>query len=330
MNKATITATARFLPEKVVTNYDLEKMMDTSHEWIVTRTGIEERRICSENETTSVMCTYVANELLEKSGLNPDEVDAIIVGTVTPDMLFPSTAAIIQNEIGAKNAWGFDLSAACSGFLFALDTGARLVESGKYKNVIVFGADKMSSIINYNDRETSVLFGDGAGGVLLGPSQNDDGFIDSILYIDGGGGDLLKMPGGGSLNPATIETIEKNMHYVQQDGKKVFKSAVKGMSDVVKKVLSKNQLSSEDIKLFIPHQANKRIIDACGENLKLSEDQVFVNIQKYANTTAGTIPICISEAVDSNLLQFGDYLVLASFGAGFTWGSILLKWGNPK
>tara|TARA_B100000315_G_scaffold260931_1_gene327656 strand:- start:18981 stop:19973 length:993 start_codon:yes stop_codon:yes gene_type:complete len=328
MIKASITATARFLPEKVVTNYDLEKMMDTSHDWIVTRTGIEERRICSEDETTSVMCTHVANELLEKSGLNADEVDAIIVGTVTPDMLFPSTAAIIQNEIGAKHAWGFDLSAACSGFLFALDTGARLLESGKYKNVIILGADKMSSIINYNDRETSVLFGDGAGGVLVSPNQNDEGFIDSILFIDGGGGDLLKMPGGGSLNPATVETIEKNMHYVQQDGKKVFKSAVKGMSDVVKKLLLKNQLSSEDIKLFIPHQANKRIIDACRENLNLSEDQVFINIQKYANTTAGTIPICISEAADSNLLQAGDYLVLASFGAGFTWGSILLKWGN--
>ncbi len=328
--RATITATSRYIPEKVMTNFDLEKIVDTSDEWIRTRTGIETRHIVAEGEATAAMGTRIARELLEKSGTDPKDIDAIIVATVTPDMLFPSTAALIQNAIQASNAWGFDLSGACTGFLFALESGARLVETGKYKKVIVIGGDTMSSILDYSDRNTCVLFGDGAGGVLLEPSEDESGILDSILRIDGSGAPYLHMPGGGSLHPASHDTVDKHMHYIHQDGKAVFKFAVKGMADISAEILERNGYSGSDLKLYIPHQANKRIIDAAAKRCGLNSEQVLININKYGNTTAGTIPIGISEATDDGTLEEGDLVLLAAFGAGFTWGSILLRWGNAR
>jgi len=328
--RATITAVAKYLPERVLSNQDLEKMVDTTDEWIVSRTGISERRIASEGEVTSFMGTKVAQELLEKAAVAPNEVEAIIVATVTPDMLFPCTAALIQNAIGAKNAWGFDLSAACSGFLFALETGAKLIESGQYKKVLVIGSDTMSAIIDYEDRTTSVLFGDGAGGVLLEPASDDYGIIDSLLHIDGSGANLLKMSAGGSLHPASSDTVEKRMHYLTQEGRQIYKFAVKGMAETSEDILTRNGLSGKDIRLLIPHQANKRIIDATSERLGLTSKQVLVNIERYANTTAATIPIGLAEAVEINYLRPGDYLVLSAFGAGLTWGSTLIRWGKCK
>lgn len=313
-----------------MTNFDLEKIVDTSDEWIRSRTGIATRHLVAEGEATAAMGTHVARELLEKSGTRPEEVDAIIVGTVTPDMLFPSTAALIQNNIGASHAWGYDLSGACSGFLFALESGVRLVESGKYKKVLVIGGDTMSSILDYTDRNTCVLFGDGAGGVLLEPSTDESGIIDSILRIDGSGGPYLNMPAGGSLHPASHDTVDKRMHYIHQDGKAVFKFAVKGMAEISAEVLEKHGFSGSDIKLYIPHQANKRIIDAAAKRCGLTADQVLINIDKYGNTTAGTIPIGISEACDDGILEKGDLVLLAAFGAGFTWGSILIRWGEAR
>ncbi|MBC8175562.1 MAG: ketoacyl-ACP synthase III [Candidatus Marinimicrobia bacterium] len=328
--KATITATARYLPEKVLTNKDLEKIVDTSDEWIVSRTGISERRIAPKGKVTSYMATKVALQLLEKSKTKPDEIDVIIVGTVTPDMLFPPTAALIQENIKAKNAWGFDLFAACSGFMYALETGARLIESRIYRKVMIIGSDTMSTIINYEDRDTCILFGDGSGGVMLEPSKGDDGILDSILYMDGSGADLLKMPAGGSLHPTSKETVEKKMHYLYQEGRKVFKFAVKSMADVSYEILMRNGLTGSDIALFIPHQANRRIIDAAAERLGMLSDQVFINIDRYANTTCGTIPIGINEAVENGQLKKNDYLLLSAFGAGFTVGSILIRWGDCK
>ncbi|MFQ6604103.1 MAG: beta-ketoacyl-ACP synthase III [Fidelibacterota bacterium] len=326
--RATITASARYLPEQVLTNHDLEKMVDTSDEWIRTRTGIIERHVVAKGQATADMSTRIARQLLEKSNTDPSEIEAIIVCTVTPDMIFPSTAALVQNNIGAKNSWGFDLSGACSGFLFGLETGARYIESGKYKKVIVIGTDTMSSILDYTDRNTCVLFGDGAGGVLLESAQDDEGIFDSILRVDGSGGEFLKMPGGGSLYGTSHETVDQRMHYIQQDGKAVFKFAVKGMADISAKILERNGLDGKDVKLFIPHQANKRIIDAAAQRCHLSDDQVLINIDKYGNTTAGTIPIGIDEAREMGRLQKGDILLLAAFGAGFTWGSILIRWGQ--
>ncbi|MCH7731885.1 MAG: ketoacyl-ACP synthase III [Candidatus Marinimicrobia bacterium] len=328
--RATITATSRFLPEKVLTNSDLEKLVDTTSEWILSRTGISERRIVENGEVTSHMGTKVSLELLEKTGIDPSEIDVIIVGTITPDMIFPSTACLIQNKIKAVNAWGFDLSAACSGFLFALEAGAKMIESGAYKKIIVIGAETMSSILNYEDRNTCILFGDGAGGVMLEPAKGDEGIIDSLLYSDGSGGDFLKMEAGGSLHPASIDTVEKRMHFLQQNGRKVYKFAVKGMAESSQAVLQRNNLSGKDLSLFIPHQANRRIIEASAERLGLRQDQILINIDRYANTTAGTIPIGISDAVDSGRLKQGDYVILTAFGAGFTWGSILVRWGNCK
>ncbi|RMF09029.1 MAG: ketoacyl-ACP synthase III [Candidatus Neomarinimicrobiota bacterium] len=328
--RATITATARYIPERVMTNFDLEKIVDTSDEWIRSRTGIETRHLVKDGEATSAMGTHVARELLEKTATSPEEVDAIIVATVTPDMMFPSTAALIQNAIGASKAWGFDLSGACSGFLYALDTGARLVESGKYQKVLVIGADTMSSILDFTDRNTCVLFGDGAGGVLLEPTEGDSGILDSILRIDGSGAPYLNMPAGGSLHPASHETVEKRMHYIRQDGKAVFKFAVKGMADISAEILERNGFQGSDLKLYIPHQANKRIIDAAAKRCGLHPDQVLININKYGNTTAGTIPIGMSEASDEGRLEPGDLVLLAAFGAGFTWGSLLLRWDHAK
>jgi len=326
--RATITATARYLPERVLTNFDMEKIIDTSDEWIRTRTGIEKRHIVSNGQATADLSTHVAKQLLERSGTNPDDVDIIILATVTPDRVFPSTAAIIQDNISAKNAWGFDLSGACTGFLYALETGANFIASGKYKKVMVIGAETMSSIIEYTDRNTCVLFGDGAGGVMLEPTTNDEGILDSIMHIDGSGADFLQMPAGGSLLPASHETVDKRLHSIQQDGKTVFKFAVRGMADVSADILKRNNINGQDIKLFIPHQANKRIIDAAAQRCGISENQVLININKYGNTTAATIPIGIDEAVEDGRLAKDDMILLAAFGAGFTWGSTLIRWGN--
>jgi len=324
--KAKISATAKYLPKKTLTNKDLEKMVETSDEWILSRTGIEKRHLVEEGEATSDMCKHVANELLRKSNKRPEEIDLILIATSTPDFPVVSTAALVQDKIGATNAWGYDIVAACTGFVYAMETGAKLVESGKYQNVIVIGADTMSSIIDYTDRNTCIIFGDGAGGVLLEPSENDNGVLDSILCADGSGEKYLTVPAGGSLNPASKDTVNKRMHYVYQDGKTVFKFAVKNMADVSKQILDNNNLTGEDIKLFIPHQANKRIIDAAAERCGLRDDQVLVNINKYGNTTAGTIPIALDDAVEEKMLEKGDILLFAAFGGGFTWGSMLIKW----
>ncbi len=327
--KATITATSRYLPKQIMTNYELEKMVDTSDEWIQSRTGIVERRVVSEGETTSDMCTIIAEELLERSNTDPNEVDVIIIATVTPDMPTPATASLVQNRIGANNAWGFDLSGACTGFIYALDTGSRLIESGKYKKVIVIGSDTMSSILDYTDRNTCVLFGDGGGGVMLERAKDSDsGVIDSILRTDGSGSDYLKIPGGGSLHPASYETVDQHLHYIRQDGQVVFKYAIKGMADISEEILKKNNIDSNSISLYVPHQANKRIIDGAAQRCGFKDDQVYININKYGNTTAGTIPICLDEAKELGRINNGDLILLAAFGAGFTWGSMLIRWGK--
>jgi 3-oxoacyl-[acyl-carrier-protein] synthase-3 len=316
--RAKITAVGHYLPERRVTNKDLEKIVDTSDDWIVERTGIRERRVAAKGQATSDLSAVAARRLLEKRGIDAAELDLIIVATVTPDMFFPSTACLVQTKIGAKNAWGFDLSGACSGFVYSLATAAQFITAGTYKKVLVIGADVMTSIIDFQDRATCVLFGDGAGAVLVEPAEEGErGIIDFILRSDGGGGQFLYMPGGGSLNPASPDTIEKKMHYVHQDGRNVFKFAVRGMAEISNEILT---------KLYIPHQANLRIINAAVEKLGLEESQVAVNIDRYANTTAGTIPICLSEAVESKKIQTKDLVLLASFGAGFTWGSLLLRW----
>ena len=303
-------------------------MVDTSDEWIKSRTGIQKRHLVGEGEATSDMCSKIAKQLLEKSGKSPKDIDLILVATSTPDFLVVSTAALLQDKIGAINAWGYDIVAACTGFVYAMETGAKLVESGKYNNAIVIGADTMSSIIDYSDRDTCVIFGDGGGGILLEQSEDKTGVLDSILHTDGSGSKYLGVPAGGSLHPASKDTVEKRMHYVFQDGKTVYKFAVKNMADVSKRILDNNNLTGDDIKLFIPHQANRRIIDAAAKRCGLNKEKVFVNINRYGNTTAGTIPIALDEAVEANLLENGDLLLLAAFGGGFTWGSMLIRWGD--
>ena len=325
LRKANITAVGKYLPKNILTNTDLEKMVDTNDEWIRTRTGIQERRIVDKGQASVEMSINAIQQILDSRDLDPAEIDAIIVGTVTPDMFFPSCAVLIQHRIGATNAWGYDLSAACSGFIFALQSGSALIESGQCEKVIIVGVDTMSSILDYEDRNTCILFGDGAGAVLLEPSE-EYGIIDGIMRVDGGGGEFLKIPGGGSLHRTSHETVDKKMHYIQQDGRTVYKFAVKGMADVSYEVASRNNLKNDDIDLFIPHQANKRIIDAAAKRLGLPDEKVLININKYANTTAGTIPIGIVEAVETNRLKKGDNLILASFGAGFTWGATYIKW----
>ena len=326
--KTAITATAKYLPERVLSNFDLEKMVDTSDEWIRTRTGIETRHIVSEGQASADMATEVAKILLERSNTDKNEIDLIIIATVTPDTMLPSTAARVQHNLDAHNCWGFDLSGACTGFLYALETGAKFIESGNDKKVMIIGVDTMSSIVDYTDRNTCVIFGDGAGGVLLEPSESQNGIIDSILRIDGAGGDSLIMPGGGSLHPASADTVKKKMHYVHQDGKTVFKFAVKGMADISSEILKKNGFTGDDIKLFIPHQANKRIIDAAAKRCGIPKENVLINIQKYGNTTAATIPIGMDEAASDGTVKDGDLVLTASFGAGFTWGSMLIRWGK--
>ena len=324
---ALITETAKYLPERVLTNFDLEKMVDTSDEWIQSRTGIKERRLVEKGEATSDMAANIAKQILEKSGKSPEDIDVIIIATSTPDMMVVATAALVQNKIGAKNAWGFDLSGACTGFIYALETGSKLVESNRYKNVMVIGVDTMSSIIDYTDRDTCIIFGDGGGGVLLEPTNEDVGILDALLHLDGSGSNHLNVPAGGSLRPASLETVSNKQHFIFQDGKTVFKFAVKKMAEVSGKILEKNGYTGKDLKLFIPHQANKRIIDASRERCNLSEDQVLINIQNYGNTTAGTIPIGLDEAVEEGRIENGDLVLLAAFGGGFTWGSMLIRWG---
>ena len=326
--RAKITATSRYLPERVLSNKDLEIMVKTSDEWIRSRTGIEKRHLVGEGEATSDMCAQIAEILLEKSGKSSDEIDLILIATSTPDFLIVSTAALVQDKISAKNAWGYDIVAACTGFIYALETGAKMIESGQYKNVIVIGADTMSSIIDYTDRNTCVIFGDGGGGVLLEPTEDDKGILDSILHTDGSGSQYLNVLAGGSLHPASKDTVEKKMHYVYQDGKTVFKFAVKNMADVSRQILDNNNLVGDDIKLFIPHQANRRIIDAAAKRCGLKDEQVFININRYGNTTAGTIPIALDEACEMGRIEDGDLLLLAAFGGGFTWGSMLIRWGS--
>ena len=323
---AKITATAHSTPKGVMTNFDIEKLVDTSDEWIRSRTGITQRHVVSENEASSDISTRIAVSLLKKGGIDPNEIDVIIIGTVTPDHFTPSTAALVQKNIGASNAWGYDLSAACSGFLYGLETGANFIASGKYKKIMVIGVDIMTSILDFQDRDTCVIFGDGGGGVILEPTSSKSGIVDSILHMDGSGGEYLIVPGGGSRMPATKKSVDDRAHYIKQDGKTVFKHAVKGMADVSEKILSRNNLTGDDISLFIPHQANKRIIDSAANRCGISEEKVLINIDRYGNTTAGTIPIAINEAINDKRIKDGDYVLLASFGAGFTWGSILLKW----
>ena len=323
---AKITATAHSTPEGVMTNFDIEKLVDTSDDWIRSRTGITQRHVVSENEASSDISTRIAVSLLKKSGIGSDEIDVIIIGTVTPDHFTPSTAALVQRNIGANKAWGYDLSAACSGFLYGLETGANFIASGKYKKIMVIGVDIMTSILDFKDRDTCVIFGDGGGGVILEPTSSKNGIVDSILHMDGSGGEYLIVPGGGSRMPASKKSVNDRAHYIKQDGKTVFKHAVKGMADVSEKILSRNNLTGDDIALFIPHQANKRIIESAANRCGISEDKVLINIDQYGNTTAGTIPIAINEAVSDKRIKNGDYVLLASFGAGFTWGSILIKW----
>ena len=323
---ANITALGKFLPEKVIKNSDFEKYLDTSDEWIISRTGIKERRQLELGKASSYMAIKAIEQLLERRKIKASDIDAIIVSTITPDMVFPSTACLIQDHFKISNCWGFDLSAACSGFLFGLETADALIKSKKYKKIIVVGVDKMSSILDYQDRNTCVLFGDGAGAVLFEPSS-DYGVIDCKLGVDGSGAKFLNMPAGGSLNPTTDETVSKRMHYVKQNGAAVFKSAVKGMYDITQKIMSNNNISNENVDLFIAHQANKRIIDATAKKMGLNKNQVLINIDKYANTTAASIPLALCDAYENKMLNIGNNLILTAFGAGFTWGSCLIKWG---
>lgn len=325
-NRATITAVGHYLPEHRLTNHDLEKMVDTNDEWIRTRTGIQERRILKDDDkATAFMGAEAAKEVLEQRGISADEIDIIIVATVTPDYLFPATACLVQSEIGASNAYGFDLSAACSGFLFALTNGANFIESGRAEKVLVIGADKMSSIVDYTDRSTCILFGDAAGAVLLEASEDETGIIDYIQHTEGDRDLALYQPGGGSLNPATEDTVADRLHYAKQDGRTVFKKAAVGMADVSTEIMEKNNLCPEDVAWLVPHQANLRIIDATANRMGVDNEKVMVNIDKYGNTTAATIPLCLYDWKDQ--LSHGDNLILAAFGGGYTWGSIYLKWG---
>lgn len=323
---AVITALGMYVPDKVYDNAYFESIVDTSDEWITTRTGIKERRIL-ENGATSDLAAGAAQDLLNTHNINPDELDCIIVSTVTPDMLFPATACLVQQKIKAGKAWGFDLSAACSGFLYAFQTGCAFIESGQFKKVLVIGADKMSSITDYTDRNNCILFGDAGAAVLLEPTEDKSlGLQDNILQIDGSGAEFLNMKGGGSLHPPSHETVDKKMHYIYQDGKAVFKVAVKGMADVSYELMKKNNLTANDIAYLVPHQANLRIIDATGQRMGLSKEKVMVNIHKYGNTTSATIPSCLVEYYREGKLKKGDKLIFSAFGAGYTWGSSYVVW----
>lgn len=322
--RAAITATGGYVPERVLTNFDLEKMVDTSDEWIRTRTGVEERRILEDGKATSDMCVEAVKQILDKKNLKAEDIDLILVATVTPDHLFPSTSNIVCDKLGATNAWGFDLSAACSGFLYGLETASKFIESGQYKKVILCGADKMSAIVDYEDRNTCIIFGDGGGAVLLEPAQDENGLIDSILKVDGTGREYLHQKAGGSLNPATAETVKNKMHFVYQEGKTVFKFAVTNMADVSREIMDRNGLTGEDVDYLVAHQANLRIIDATARRMELDDSKVLININKYGNTTAATIPLLLNDF--ESQFNKGDNLILSTFGGGFTWGAIYLKW----
>ncbi len=325
MRRAAITAVGRFLPEDRLTNAELEQMVDTDDEWIRSRTGIRERRILRDpDKATSYMATAAAKEALEKKGVGADEIEAIVVATVTPDMLFPATACLVQSNLGAHNAYGFDLSAACSGFLFALSAAAQFIESGRHEKVLVIGADKMSSITNFTDRTTCILFGDGAGAVLLEPDESGNGLMDFYQRVNGETWESLCMPGGGSLHPPTHETIDRGMHFLYQEGRSVFKYAVEGMADAAAMIMERNGLSGDDVKYLVPHQANQRIIGATARRMGIGMDKVMMNIERYGNTTAATIPLCLADW--EHELMPGDDLVLAAFGGGFTWGATYLRW----
>ena len=324
--RAKISALGTYVPPRLLTNTDLEKMVETSNEWIIERTGIRQRHIVDKGVATSDLAIEAAQKALQERGIPASEIEAIFVGTVTPDMIFPATACIVQDKIGAKGAWGYDISAACSGFVYSLQTAVKFVESGAHKRVLAIGADVMTSIINYQDRATCIIFGDGAGAVLVEPATDDNYVIDFIHEVDGSGGEFLYMPGGGSLNPSSKETIEKKMHYVHQDGQQVFKFAVRKQTEACEKLLARNGLKGSDIDAFIPHQANLRIINATADRLGLRPEAVVVNIERYGNTTAGTIPLAMNTAVEEGKLKKGSLVMLASVGAGFTVGATLLRW----
>ena len=322
-----ISALGTYVPPRVLTNADLEKMVETSDQWIIERTGIRERHIVDKGVATSDLAVEAAKKALAQRGIEAGDLDAILVGTVTPDMFFPSTACLVQHKLGAKGVWGFDLSAACSAFLYALQTGTQFVATGAHKRVMVIGSDVMSSIIDYTDRATCIIFGDGAGAVILEPAENDSlGMIDFIHEVDGSGGCSLYMPGGGSLNPSTHETVDQKMHYVHQDGQAVFKFAVRKQTELCEKILERNGIKASDIDVFVAHQANKRIINATAERLALRPESVVINIDRYGNTTAGTIPLAMDTARQEGKLKKGDLVLLASVGAGFTVGATLLRW----
>ena len=325
--RAKISALGTYVPPRLLTNADLEKMVDTTNDWIMARVGIRERHIVDKGVATSDLAVEAAKKALAQRGLAPTDIEAIIVGTVTPDMFFPSTACLVQNKLGAKGAWGFDLSGACSAFVYSLQAGAQFIATGAHKRVMVIGSDVMSSIIDYTDRATCVIFGDGAGAAILEPAEDDSvGLIDFIHEVDGSGGEFLYMPGGGSLNPPSKETVEKKMHYVHQDGQQVFKFAVRKQTELCQKLLERNGLKGSDIDAFIPHQANLRIISATADRLDLRPEAVIVNIDRYGNTTAGTIPLAMKTAIEEGKLKKGSLVLLASVGAGFTIGATLLRW----
>lgn len=323
--RAAITAVNSYVPEYILSNKELETMVETNDEWITTRTGIKERRILKgEGKGTSDMAVPAVEGLLKKRGITAKDIDLIIFCTTTPDMPFPATANILADKIGATNAWGFDLQAACSGFIYGLTTGAQFIESGKHQKVLVVGGDKMSSIINYEDRATCIIFGDGCGAALLEPNEEGLGIMDAILKSDGSGGQFLHQKAGGSARPATAETVANKEHFAYQEGQAVFKFAVTNMADVAAEIMERNQLTADDVTWLVPHQANKRIIDATANRMGVGPEKVMVNIEKYGNTTNGTIPLCLAEW--ESQLKKGDTLILAAFGGGFTWGSIYLKW----
>ncbi|HTM32027.1 MAG TPA: beta-ketoacyl-ACP synthase III [Vicinamibacterales bacterium] len=328
VRRATIKSLATYVPPRVLTNADLEKMVETSDEWILQRTGIRERHIVDPGVATSDLAKEAAEEAIRRAGLTPDDIDLIIVGTVTPDMLFPSTACLVQDKIGARKAWGFDLSAACSAFTYALTVGSQLIAAGAANHVLVIGADVMSSIIDYTDRATCVLFGDGAGAVVLGVSEDPSfGILDFEHQVDGSGGPALCMPAGGSRQPATRDTVDQRLHYVKQEGHAVFKFAVRNTGEICERLLQRNGVTAQDLDLFVSHQANRRIIMSAAERIGMPDDKVIINIDRFGNTTAATIPLALNDAVLSGRLRRGDLILLASVGAGFTVGSVLVRWG---
>ncbi len=324
--RAKISALGTYVPPRVLSNDDLEKMVETSNDWILERTGIRERHLVDKGVATSDLAAEAGRKALAVRGISPTDLEAILVATVTPDMFFPSTACLVQHKLGAQGAWGFDLSAACSAFLYALQTGAQYISTGMHKKVMVIGSDVMSSIIDYTDRATCVIFGDGAGAVILEPAEDGVGLIDFVHEVDGSGANSLYMPGGGSLNPSTRETVEKKMHYVHQDGQAVFKFAVRKQTELCEKLLKRNGLQGKDIDAFIPHQANRRIIMATADRLGLRPESIIVNIDRFGNTTAGTIPLAMGTAIEEGKLKKGSLVMLASVGAGFTVGATLLRW----